>query len=245
MNSISRNTNQTTNLSNAERKELNRRSAALSDINRMADDAINISHEAGRQARNNIHRLANSPVRETTQSSSSGSGPNYWPIFWGVAVIAVAVFAIVNFLGKKITNSNDYSNPAANSGYIQLQSPTSNQTPQAQSQTLQTEENEVFHDGFIFPESHSRYLSQEEIDALHDSGEFTRARQIQYAINEIYAYNGFHFNKPEFADFYNACGWYTDMGYDSNDETMEDLLFEPWEKANLKLLIEARKASGN
>lgn len=65
----------------------------------------------------------------------------------------------------------------------------------------QTESEEYVYDGQVFPYSSIRKLRDEEIYGLSLS-------EIQDAINEIYARNGYTFNDPKYLNYYKNFEWY-------------------------------------
>ena len=65
----------------------------------------------------------------------------------------------------------------------------------------QTESEEYVYDGQVFPYSSIRKLKDEEIYGLS-------LTEIQDAINEIYARNGYTFNDPKYLNYYKSFDWY-------------------------------------
>ena len=82
-------------------------------------------------------------------------------------------------------------------------------------------------DGFIFPDSDSRYLSESELAGLSDW-------ELRVARNELYARHGRKFKDTELQNYFNGCSWYngTINPDDFNDETM----FNKYEMANRDLI---------
>ena len=80
---------------------------------------------------------------------------------------------------------------------------------------------------FVFPYSSSSYLSASDVSGLsHDD--------IQHAINEIYARNGYIFKNASIRSYYEQFSWY----YEDPDFSTSD--FNSYEKSNLALLQKYR-----
>ena len=95
-----------------------------------------------------------------------------------------------------------------------------------------------FGNGIIFPDSSSRILSAEEIAPLDYWPSNAKDRLYQYAINEIFARNGYSFNDPDWANYYSRYSWYQNRGY--SDEDARDR-FNETERKNMKMLEKKRK----
>lgn len=97
-----------------------------------------------------------------------------------------------------------------------------------------TAEPPVEDDYFIFPHSSTAYLTEDEIHLTLSSmtGTPVAASFAQDAINEIYARNGYVFNRSDLNAYYLAQPWYTP------DKTVDDDSFNKYENANILLLKE-------
>ena len=87
-------------------------------------------------------------------------------------------------------------------------------------------------DDFIFPQSSTRYLTESEIKAKLGtmSGYSPSGSYAQDAINEIYARNGYVFQKENTSSYYNAQSWYQpDPNFSAAD-------FNDYETKNITLL---------
>lgn len=95
----------------------------------------------------------------------------------------------------------------------------------------ETPENREFVDGQLFPNSSNEYLSEDVVSKLTQE-------EIQYAINEIYARNGYIFGTEEgWYDYYIQFSWYQPS---VPREDFDDSYFNDVEYANVKLLASYR-----
>lgn len=79
---------------------------------------------------------------------------------------------------------------------------------------------------FFFPDSDGRYLSPEDLQGMDDD-------QVQKAINDIYARNGYIFKNSLFQNYYDAQDWYYPQTNDMDEirEYMNDC-----ERANCEMM---------
>lgn len=82
---------------------------------------------------------------------------------------------------------------------------------------------------FVFYDSNARILTQDEIQKLNK-------KDIEYAINEIYARHGYIFKNEELSNYFNNKSWYS--GY---VEDMNSIQLNSYEDENLKLLTKYRQ----
>lgn len=85
-------------------------------------------------------------------------------------------------------------------------------------------------EGIIFPDSSESYLSEEDAKMLSDE-------ELRYAINEIYARNGYVFKDEGLRKYYEKYDWYV-KAVDAGNFSMDS--FNPVEKANLEVLQKER-----
>ena len=83
---------------------------------------------------------------------------------------------------------------------------------------------------YIIPDSDSRYLTDGEVSSLSQ-------REIQYAINEIYARHGATFDDQDVKNYFYSKDWYSPS--QSKDDAKKE--FNKYEKANIDLLSKYRK----
>ncbi len=83
---------------------------------------------------------------------------------------------------------------------------------------------------YIIPDSDSRRLTNSDVSGLSQ-------REIQYAINEIYARHGAEFTDPDVQAYFNSKDWY--YAYQSKDAAQDD--FSQIELDNVDLLSEYRQ----
>ena len=82
----------------------------------------------------------------------------------------------------------------------------------------------------------SSYMSQSEVEKMSD-------KELNYALNEIYARRGRIFTTPELAEYFNAQPWYTPKY--TPEEFSKYVVFNEYEEANLQLLINEEQKRGN
>lgn len=84
--------------------------------------------------------------------------------------------------------------------------------------------------GYILPDSDKRYLSENELRQLTHRG-------VRFAINEIYARNGYTFTKiQEVKDYFNKQSWYN--GGDTSDQAVIKSRMNEYEIYNVDLLVQ-------
>ena len=79
-------------------------------------------------------------------------------------------------------------------------------------------------------------MSQSEVEKMSD-------KELNYALNEIYARRGRIFTTPELAEYFNAQPWYTPKY--TPEEFSKYVVFNEYEEANLQLLINEEQKRGN
>ena len=84
-------------------------------------------------------------------------------------------------------------------------------------------------EGFILPESSSRYLTMEDLEGLDKT-------KLRLARNEIYAKHGRKYETEDLNEYFSSQSWY--HGYLSAEE-FDDSVFNEYEKANLDLIRSA------
>ncbi|MBQ3054928.1 MAG: YARHG domain-containing protein [Oscillospiraceae bacterium] len=108
------------------------------------------------------------------------------------------------------------------------------ETIPSQSTTTQPQTETTYDDSgdFIFPHSSSAYLTEEEISATLSTldRDSPTGNYAQDAINEIYARNGYVFQKKHTASYYHSQPWYTP------NENFSTAHFNEYEKKNIQLL---------
>ena len=90
---------------------------------------------------------------------------------------------------------------------------------------------------YIFPESNSAYLTRDQLEGLSKD-------QLAYARNEIYARHGRRFQDQMFQDYFNAKSWYVPQYDPDQFDAMQDTIFNEYEKANAKLILEVEQEHG-
>ncbi len=93
-----------------------------------------------------------------------------------------------------------------------------------------TEDEEIHEEGIVFPESSTRALTESEIALLTDE-------EIQRAINELYARNGYTFKDETKRAFYEQYSWYEPT---VSPEDFSMALFNSVEKENVEMLQKER-----
>ncbi len=89
--------------------------------------------------------------------------------------------------------------------------------------------------GFIYPDSNSRYLSRKELLNIDDSNtEYTQLELLGFARNEIYARRGHKFTTTTYSRFYGQYSWYKNKK--KRNVAWDD--FNKYEKANITLIKE-------
>lgn len=90
---------------------------------------------------------------------------------------------------------------------------------------------------YIFPESNSAYLTKDQLEGLSKD-------QLAYARNEIYARHGRRFRDQMFQDYFNAKSWYVPQYDPEQFDAMQDTIFNEYEKANAKLILQVEQEHG-
>ena len=98
--------------------------------------------------------------------------------------------------------------------------------------TEEAETGEDAEEGIIFPNSSEELLTASEIEALTDE-------ELRYAINEIYARNGYIFKDETLLEYYRQYDWYSEdvAAEDFTTDLLNDIEFQ-----NVELLQEERSS---
>ena len=199
-------------------------------------------------AQSNAKRLGKTTRRKISRIKKFYNGeprPISMNVLYVISIIVILVIAISSFAlfrtvntgtdtnasGQKDTNNDSeiikYSEDKTISGYVE----------DNDSQNFSEESNSFYETGIVFPESSSRYLSYEEIETLEDGYIYPVDRMLEYAINEIYAREGYDFQMPKWKEYYSKFSWYHNLGY-SDEETVSR--FNKYEKENVDKLSNKR-----
>ena len=81
-------------------------------------------------------------------------------------------------------------------------------------------------------------------DLPRDQLEGLSKDQLAYARNEIYARHGRRFQDQMFQDYFNAKSWYVPQYDPDQFDAMQDTIFNEYEKANAKLILEVEQEHG-
>lgn len=85
---------------------------------------------------------------------------------------------------------------------------------------------------YIFPNSDSAYLSRSQVSQLSRN-------ELTLAINEIYARRGRIFQDESIREYFESKSWYVPRY--TADEFYDNVTFNPYEQANLNLMVDERK----
>ena len=88
--------------------------------------------------------------------------------------------------------------------------------------------------GYVLPESDSRFLTVDDLQGMS-------AAQCRLARNEIYARHGRLFEDASLQRYFNSCSWYHG---EVAPEDFSDQVFNVYEVANSRLIVEYEKAHG-
>lgn len=181
-------------------------------------------------------------------SISSSSSGSFGVI--GIVIVVIVLMVIVGSILKNVsvnesnssserrtsetyTASNDSMESVSETDYPSDESyvdDTSDGEGGETAEELTEEMTETFNDGQIFPNSSNEYLTAGDVENLSSD-------QIQEAINEIYARNGYTFRDENIRNYFMGYDWYNPTipadEFDSNS-------FSEVEKANVKLLSSYR-----
>ena len=92
---------------------------------------------------------------------------------------------------------------------------------------------------YIFPDSDTRYLTEEDVSGLD-------AATIRLGINEIYARHGRAFETEDLNAYFSSKSWYTPIYSADEFASMENSVFNEYEKANITFLGGVRdRLNGN
>lgn len=90
---------------------------------------------------------------------------------------------------------------------------------------------------YLLPYSDIDYLTDEDLQMIYETGDRDLVRLI---INEMYARHGFVFKKAKNRDYFMSQSWYHPVE-GLTDEYIKTQLFNEYEKANLKALLEVEE----
>lgn len=169
--------------------------------------------------------------------------------------IMVRDFRIKNYASNSdvyrrhiVSKAEDFTEIRKIIGYGEGEDSESGQTPESGkksgsgasgAETPETIKKHIDNHEFIVPESDTRVLTQNEIAVLVSAGYYKDETVVQWAINEIYAKNGFKFSKSQtFIDYYSYYSWYGNNSLSDQEAKakMNEISFK-----NLQLLIDARE----
>lgn len=92
-------------------------------------------------------------------------------------------------------------------------------------------------DDYIFPESDSVYLTKDQLEGFSKD-------QMAYARNEIYARHGRRFRDQKFQNYFDSKPWYVPQYDPDQFDAIQDTIFNEYEKANARLILEVEKEHG-
>lgn len=147
-------------------------------------------------------------------------------------ILCVALIAFV--LGTMVNGNGGSQTPAQDSSdTVWDEDEYYDQEDEGGTETMEEVYNEYadYSEDFIFPESSCRYLEESEIDGLSK-------KDVQWAINEIYARKGRIFGEDPYKSYFEECEWYTPTvsGSEFSDE-----VFNTYEQHNVDLLADYMK----
>ena len=97
--------------------------------------------------------------------------------------------------------------------------------------------------GRFFENSNSEYLDETEVrvhymlECMLNTNKYYVLNDLRYAINEIYAAKGYDFTGTDYEDYFADKSWYHPV----NGKTISEEELQPWEKANIDLLVQIEK----
>lgn len=91
---------------------------------------------------------------------------------------------------------------------------------------------------YILPESNSRVYTMDELSALSKE-------ELRLARNEIFARHGRKFSSEDLQTHFSAQPWYTPIYESAEFDAKGDMIFNEFELANRKLIVELENASGS
>ncbi len=160
-----------------------------------------------------------------------------------IALVAVIVLIVTFVFGENEPTTNDSAKGyaaqkeqelASNSATNQQKESTTQSSPQGSSSSIDDVINSP--NGFILPESDSRYYSDSELNALTDY-------QLYLARNEIYARYGRAFKNQDLQDYFHNKNWYT-VRY-SPDAFDSIVTLNDFEKKNADAMLAIEKRRGS
>ncbi|MFC4803610.1 YARHG domain-containing protein [Filifactor villosus] len=118
------------------------------------------------------------------------------------------------------------------------------QAPKANTQQASPQESSSYEqqgdppsEDYLLPYSDTDYLTDEDLQMIYETGDRDLVRLI---INEMYARHGFVFKKAKNRDYFMSQSWYHPVE-GLTDEYIKTQLFNEYEKANLKALLEVEE----
>lgn len=145
-------------------------------------------------------------------------------ISWGALFWAVACLLLLGFLFESQGSKNPASNQSSSTEASGVPDSASLADPIAHG--LETE-------GFVFSDSDSRLLTDADISALMTSDTYTVQELLRFAVNEIYARNGYEFSTKFYREFYRQFDWY-EGGYSAEQAVFA---FTDCERKNVDFLL--------
>lgn len=156
-------------------------------------------------------------------------------ISWKVLLFVIAVLIAINIIRALVVvhgeqNAHDNTVQIAEE-YISTKETAPYTIPD--SSNYSSGATSFYETGIVFPDSSSRILSSGEINFLRYGYSESEEEMVQYAINEIYARNGYEFKTPYWANYYSRYSWYYNHGYTDQEARTR---FNNVEKENMKKL---------
>lgn len=187
-------------------------------------------------------------VAQPAVSNQNKKGKVKTPIIVAVVAAAIALVAVIVLIvtfvfGENEPTTNDSAKGytaqkeqelASNSATNQQKESTTQSSPQGSSSSIDDVINSP--NGFILPESDSRYYSDSELNALTDY-------QLYLARNEIYARYGRAFKNQDLQDYFHNKNWYT-VRY-SPDAFDSIVTLNDFEKKNADAMLAIEKRRGS
>lgn len=191
---------------------------------------------------------ATASVAQPAADNQEKKGKVKAPIIVAVVAAAIALVAVIILIATFVFGESELTTNDSAKGYaaqkeqeLASNSATNQQkesTTQSSSQSSSSSIDDVINssNGFILPESDSRYYSDSELNELTDY-------QLYLARNEIYARYGRAFKNQDLQDYFHNKNWYT-VRYspDSFDSIVTLNVFEK-KNADAILAIEKRRGS--
>lgn len=135
------------------------------------------------------------------------------------------------------TSGTSSSSGSTNAGKSAQQPVTVEPEPEpSPSTSTSTETRSSGSNGFVFPDSSSRYLSESELYGIDN---YT----LYFARNEIYARHGRGFVREDLQSYFNTCSWYTRRI--EPEDFVDEEHFNEYEMANVITIRNVEQAQGS